>query len=144
MSSTYNDNFTSSFPIWIHFLFLIWLLWLYLPTLCWWEVMSVGERAAVQVNGTGLGRRWRRSLSPLQHWSLCISPSALWNKIIHVTGWHWKCQPEVLTTLGTVCLTLWVSVYTVHRLAVPRREVLLIHLLLWCLVQHLSRARYTD
>ena len=42
-SSAYNDNFTSSLPIWILLsLFLVWLLWLGLLILCWKKVGRVG------------------------------------------------------------------------------------------------------
>ena len=39
----YSESFTSSFPIWVHFIFfLLWLLWPKLPKLCWIVVVRVG------------------------------------------------------------------------------------------------------
>ena len=36
-----SDGFTSSFPIWVPFVFLLWLLWLRHPKLCWMKVVRV-------------------------------------------------------------------------------------------------------
>ena len=49
MSYAHNDNFTSSLPIRIIFLFLLWLLWLRFQLLCWREVLRVGITILFQI-----------------------------------------------------------------------------------------------
>ena len=49
MSTVYNDNFTSTLPISIPFIFLVWLLWLRIPILCWRDAMRVGILVFFQI-----------------------------------------------------------------------------------------------
>ena len=58
MSPGNNVSFTSSFLIWIPFLFLLWLLWLGLPNLCWIKVVQVD----IFVSGL------RGNFSAFHHW----------------------------------------------------------------------------
>ena len=81
----YNDNFASSFPLWIPFIsFLIWLPWLGLPVLCWIEEVRVGILIFFQIL---VGR-----LSAFHHWVLFF----LW--ICHAfvlshSSHVWLCNP---------------------------------------------------
>lgn len=69
----------------------------------------------MQVNKAHLGSRWSASLPPLLIHSFRISPLALWNKILHMKHWHLDgVQPMALIISGIVCLTVYVSVYTIH------------------------------
>ena len=65
MSSANSDSFTSFFPIWIPFIFLLWLLWLVLPKLCWIKVVRVGILVLFLI--------LEEMLSAFHHWAHDVS-----------------------------------------------------------------------
>ena len=65
MSSSNKDSFTSSFSVWIPFLFLVWLMWVGLPILCW--IKADKNRRAILV----LSLISEKMLSDFHCWVLC-------------------------------------------------------------------------